>query len=58
MHQRHVPGDGIDPGSDRPRRSIGLAGAVNLDKGILKQVDGMAGIDEVTAEIEAALPTI
>lgn len=28
------------------------------DKGILKQVDGMAGIDEVTAEIEAALPTI
>ncbi|MBO0334293.1 adenylate kinase [Sneathiella sp. CAU 1612] len=27
-------------------------------KGILKQVDGMAGIDEVTAEIEAALPTI
>lgn len=27
-------------------------------KGILKQVDGMADIDEVTAEMEAALPTI
>ncbi len=27
-------------------------------KGILKQVDGMAGIDEVTAEMEAALPAI
>ncbi|WP_339631959.1 adenylate kinase [uncultured Sneathiella sp.] len=27
-------------------------------KGILKQVDGMAGIDEVTAEIEAALQSI
>ena len=27
-------------------------------KGILKQVDGMAGIDEVTAELEAALQSI
>ncbi|MFC4271039.1 adenylate kinase [Sneathiella chungangensis] len=27
-------------------------------KGILKQVDGMAGIDEVTAAMEAALPAI
>ncbi|MZR31176.1 adenylate kinase [Sneathiella litorea] len=28
------------------------------NRGVLKQVDGMAGIDEVTAEMEAVLPAI
>ncbi len=51
VHQRHVPGDGVDPRSNRSRWCVCLSGAVDLEEGLLEQILGHGGISDKGPEI-------